>query len=174
MPLTKEQKAAEVALVADKLGDTAVVYLTDYKGLNVGQVTDLRQRFRDSGVEYRVVRNTLLRRALEKAGGFDLLYDHLHGPTAVAFSSEPAAPARVIKDFTKTAGSHLPELKAAFIDGAMYAGDQIDVLASLKSKDELIADIVALLLSPIATIVGALQAPGATLASMLVAMQEEE
>ncbi len=172
MSLTREQKASQIAQVVAQLDRAKAVYLTDYKGLNVDQVNDLRNRFRASGVEYRVVKNTLLRRALEQVGGYEGLYEYLHGPTAAAFSGEPSAAARVIKEFVKMTPIRAPELKAAFVDGSLYGGAEIDALASLKSRDDLLGDILGLLQSPICSIAGAVQAPGSTLASLLVAMQE--
>ena len=172
MPLTKAEKASQIAEVVDQLDQAEAVYLTDYKGLKVGQVEDLRDRFRASGVRYRVVKNTLLKRALEQAGGYDSLLEYLHGPTAAAFSAEPASAARVIKEFVRANSSASLALKAAFVDGAVYSGEEIDTLASLKSRDEMLGDIVGLLLSPICNVVGAVQNPGATLASILVAMQD--
>lgn len=174
MPLTREQKTAEVAGITSQVGEIPALYLTDYKGLTVDQINELRQRFRESGVEYKVVKNTLLRRALEGLGGYEGLFDHLQGPTAMALSDEPAAPARVIKKFASDNKLELPELKVAFIDGALYSGDQIDALAALKSKPELLADIIGLLMAPMTTVVGALQAPGANLAAILEAIQGAE
>lgn len=172
MPLTREQKAAAVEGITGQVDAIPALYLTDYKGLTVDQINDLRRRFRASGVEYKVVKNTLLRRALEGLGGYEDLFDHLHGPTAMALSEEPAAPARVIKKFTRDTKLALPELKVAFIDGAVYGGDQIDALAALKSKNELLADIIGLLMAPMTNIIGALQAPGANLAAILETLQE--
>lgn len=173
MPLTREQKAEEVTVVTGRLQDNPAVYITDYKGLKVEEVNDLRQRFRESGVEYRVVKNTLLRRAMEDVGGYEDLFTHLHGPTAVAFSTEPAAAARVIKDFTKDTRLAFPTLKVAYVDGAVFAGDQLDALASLKSKDEIVGGVVGLLLSPISNVIGAVQAPGGTLVAILEAIQDK-
>lgn len=167
MPLTKEQKTAVVEAITDQLEGALSLYLTDYKGLSVEQANDLRRRFRDSDVEYKVVKNTLLRLAMERLGGYDDLYDHLRGPTAVAFSEEPAAPARVIQSFTKDTRGELPALKVAYIDGAIYGADQLDVLAGLKSKNELIGDIVGLLMAPITNVIGALEAQGTTLVAIL-------
>ena len=172
MPLTKEQKTAAVEAITDQLEAAPMLYLTDYKGLTVEQANDLRRRFRDSGVEYKVVKNTLLRRAMEGLGGYDDLFDHLHGPTAVAFSEEPAAPARVIKSFTKDTRQDLPGLKVAYIDGAVYQAGQLDVLATLKSKNELIGDIVGLLMSPMSNVIGALEAQGTNLNALLQAISE--
>ncbi len=172
MPLTREQKAAEVASVADRLSDCTAVYLTNYEGLDVEQVNDLRRRFRASGVEYKVVKNTLLKRAMEGIGGYDGLYEYLKGPTAVAISTEPAAAARVIKAFVSDTRLERPSLKAAYVDGAVFGSDQIDVLALLKSKEELVGDVIGLLLSPIQTIMGALTAPGSNVAAILETLQE--
>ncbi len=174
MPLTKEQKGEEITFVTEKLGNNPTVYLTDYKGLDVAAMNALRDRFRASGVEYRVVKNTLLRRAMEEVGGYEPLFDHLHGPTALALSTEPSAAARVIKEFHKNSVSTLPELKVAYIDGAIFAGDQIDTLAKLKSREELLGEVVALLLSPASTVVSAIQAPGSTFVGLLKALQEKE
>lgn len=174
MPLTKEQKAAAVDEITGRLEATPTLYLTNYKGLSVEQVNALRRRFRDSGVEYKVVKNTLLRLAMERVGGFDALYEYLHGPTAVALSDEPAAPARVIKKFTEDEKLELPELKVAYVDGSVYPGDQIDVLASLKSKDELLGDILGLLLAPMSNVIGALQSPGQNLVGALKTIAEKE
>ncbi|HMB89368.1 MAG TPA: 50S ribosomal protein L10 [Rhodothermales bacterium] len=174
MPLTKAQKSTQVDEITGQLEGAATLYLTDYQGLSVEQVNELRDRFRKSGVDYKVIKNTLLRLAMERIGGYDELYDHLHGPTAVAISEEPAAPARVIKDFLDDLKTERPELKVAFVDGAIYGSDQLDVLASLKSKDELIADIIGLLMAPMTNIVGALQAQGSNLVGAIKTIAEKE
>jgi len=174
MPLTRENKATEIATVTAMAEDSSAVYLTDFKGLTVEQVNMLRGKFYESGVKYRVVKNTLLRIALQSIGGYEDLFEHLSGPTAVAFCEDPSAPARVIKQFKANTSQAQPALKAAYVGGSVYAGDQIDVLASLKSREELLGDVVGLLLSPMANIVGAIQAPGATLAAILETLQEEE
>ncbi|SHL04837.1 50S ribosomal protein L10 [Rhodothermus profundi] len=174
MPLTRAQKAAILEEIRAKLESAPVIYLTDYMGLNVAQITDLRRRFREAGVEFKVVKNTLLRIALEQRGGYEALLPVLNGPTAVALSEEPAAPARVIKKFIEEQGVELPRLKAAYIDGAVYGADALDTLAALKSKDELIADIMGLLLAPAQNVLGALQGPGQTLAACVQAVAEKE
>lgn len=174
MPMTREQKAAAVDQITELLEATPAIYLTDYKGLTVDQVNDLRKRFRASGIDYKVIKNTLLRLAMERQGGYEELFDHLNGPTAVAFTEEPASPARVIKDYLKDARTEKPELKAAFVDGSVYQADQLDVLAALKSKDELIADIIGLLLSPINNVVGGLQAQGQNLVGAIKTIAEKE
>lgn len=174
MPMTKKDKEAVVDEIAQTLDASSIVYLTDYSGLTVEQANELRNRFRNSGVSYKVYKNTLIRRAMEKLGGYDDLFDHLHGPTAVAFCEEPSAPARVIKKFVKDESVERPELKAAYVDGAFYAAGSLDVLASLKSKDELLGDILGLLMAPISNIVGAVQAPGRNLAGAIQTIAEKE
>ena len=174
MAMTKEQKGVVVDEIIGRLEAAPAVYLTNASGLTVAQANELRGRFRKADVEFKVFKNTLIRLAMERVGGFDAIYDHLNGPTAVALAEEPAAPARVLKDFLSDRNIELPELKAAYIDGAVYGEGSLDVLASLKSKDELIADIIGLLLAPITNIVGALQAPGQNLVGALKTIAEKE
>ena len=173
MSLTKEQKATEISLIAEKLNNNLAVYVTDYMGLNVQAMGALRQGFRKSGVEYRVVKNTLLRCAMQECGGYEELFDFLRGPTAIALSNEPSTAARVIKEFRKSSDSDLPSLKAAYVEGAIFDGDNLDVLVRLKSRDEILGEVIALLLSPASTIASAIQAPGGTLLAILETLQEK-
>lgn len=174
MSVTRQQKELSLAEISEKLETSNTVYLTDYKGLTVAQVNDLRGRFRAAGVDYKVLKNTLVRLAMERKGGFDEIYEYLNGPTAVAFSDEPSTPARVIKKFLSEKNIELPQLKAAYIDGAVYSSDALDVLATLKSKDELLGDILGLLLSPMSNVIGAIQAPGAAIVGALQTLAERE
>ncbi len=174
MPLTKAQKQDAVAAIAEDLQSVSTVYLTDYAGLSVGQANTLRSAFFKADVRYKVLKNTLLRRAME---GLDVdysdLYDHLGGPTAVAFTNDPATPAKVIKKFLEGEKIEIPKLKGAYVDGAFFGPDALDVLAALKSKDELIGDIIGLLLSPMTNVVGALQAQGSNLVGAIKTISEK-
>ena len=172
MALTKEQKTAILEEVHTQLQEANSVYLTNFSGLSVEESNELRGKFKGSNIEYRVIKNTLLKRAMEQIGGYEELYDKLEGPTAVAFSTEPAAPARVIKDFSEASKKDLPALKGAFIDGAIYGADSLDVLASLKSKSELISDILGLLMAPMSNVVGAMQGQGSTLVGAIKTIAE--
>ena len=174
MALTKQQKETILAEVTTQLEEASTIYLTNASGLTVDNANSLRKKFRESDIQYRVVKNTLLRLAMEKVGGYEELYEYLAGPTAVAFSNEPAAPARVMKDFSKGPGAGLPALKGAFVDGAVYGSDALESLAALKSKDELIADIIGLLMSPMTNVVGALQAQGGNLVGAIKTIAEKE
>lgn len=174
MALSKKQKAEILEDVTGQLENASMVYLTNCSGLTVEGANELRSKFRKSNVQYRVVKNTLLRLAMERIGGYEELFDQLKGPTAVAFSEEPSAPARVMKDFAKGPGAGLPELKAAYIDGAIYGADSLDTLASLKSKEELIGDVVGLLLAPMSNVLGSLEAQGSNLVGAIKTISERE
>ena len=174
MPLTKDQKQEQVAAIAEQLEGHNTVYLADYAGLTVEEVTRLRRAFRDADIQFRVYKNTLLRRAMEDRGGFDELFEQLNGPTAVAFTNDPASPAKVIKKFLEGRDRELPKFKGAFVDGAVFGEGQLDALANLKSKDELIADILGLLMAPITNVASALGAPGRKLAGVVKEIAERE
>ncbi len=173
--MTREKKAEVLELIAQKLEEYPTVYLTDFTGLSVAEITQLRRRFREAGVEFRVVKNTLLRIAMERVNrDGEKLEAYLEGPTAIALTGDPAQPARIIKTFWKDLGANKPLVKAALVEDALYPGEEIDVLASLKSRDELIGDIIGLLLAPISNVVGAVQAPGSALVGALQTIAEKE
>ena len=172
MPLTQQQKREALGAITEQLDAANTVYLTDYQGLTVAQANSLRRAMSAADIDFKVLKNTLLRRAMEQKGGFDDLFDQLNGPTAVALSNDPAAPAKVLKKFLEDNALEIPRFKGAFIDGAIYAEGNLDVLAKLKSKDELIADILGLLLAPITNVASALGAQGAGLASIVKQISE--
>lgn len=173
MALTKEQKREAVAAIAEDLQSVNTVYLTDYAGLSVEKVNALRSEFFKAGVQYKVLKNTLLRRAMEGSGtDYSGLFEHLGGPTAVAFTNDPATPGKVIKKFLEN--NDLPKLKAAYVDGAVFGPDALEQLAALKSKDELIGDILGLLMAPVTNVVGALQAQGSNIVGALKTIAEKD
>lgn len=183
MALTRDEKADIIDAISEKLEETPTVYLTNAKGLTVAESNDLRGRFYEADVEFAVVKNTLARIAMERAGGFEELKKHLEGPTAIAFSESPNAPARAIQDFREDHGSGeeeeedkqlRPSLKAAFVDGDLYGADQLDVLAGLKSREELLGEILSLLQSPVQDVIGALTSQGDQLAGIAQALAERE
>jgi large subunit ribosomal protein L10 len=171
--MNRDQKSAVVDEISERLSQVSTIYLTNYSGLTVAQANELRARFRASGVDFKVLKNTLVRLAMQRIGGYDDVFEHLNGPTGVVFSNDPATPARVIKKFLSDNGTlELPEVKAAYIDGAVYGGGSLDVLASLKSKNEIIGDVIGLLLSPMTNVVGALQAQGGNIVGALKTLAE--
>lgn len=175
MPKNRAEKAELIEEIGEKLDEYPILYLTNFSGLTVAQSNDLRGRFREAGVEYKVTKNTLARIALDRLEGMDALEDFFAGPTAVAFSEDPAKPARVIQDFVEDEDVERPELKVAWVEGELYEGsDALDTLADLKSREELIGEIAGLLLSPAQNVVGGLKGAGQNLAGILNTLSEED
>lgn len=175
MSKTRAEKAEIIDDIGQKLDEYPIIYLTNFSGLTVAQSNDLRGRFREAGVDYQVTKNTLAQIALDRLEGMDVLEDFFHGPTAVAYSEDPAKPARVIQEFLEEEELERPELKVAWIEGELYEGhDALDTLADLKSREELIGEIVGLLQSPAQNIVGGLTSSGQNLAGIIEALAEED
>lgn len=173
--MTKQEKIALVEQLGVTLSETPNIYIADMGGLNVAEVQDLRQACFDAGIKLQVVKNTLLKKALENAeGNYEGVFESLVSQTSVFFVGDAInAPAKVIKDFRKT--KEKPLLKAAYIDEAVFIGDQsLEELTKLKSKNELIGDIISLLQSPAKNVVGALQSGGNKLAGIIKTLQERE
>jgi len=149
-------------------------YLADISGLNAEDTSDLRRLCFKQDVKLVVVKNTLLRKALENSGkNTEELYDALKGNTSVMFTENGNVPAKLIKDFSKK--HDRPVLKAAYVEESVYVGaDQLDVLVAVKSKNELIADVVALLQSPMKTVLGQLQSGGNIIHGVLDTLKEKE
>jgi len=149
----KELKQQIVSEIKAKFENSSSVVLTDYRGLNVAQVTELRKKMREAGVEYRVLKNTMIRFAAHELG-LEGLDPYLEGPTAVAFSADPVAPAKIIYDFAKD--NKQLEIKVGVLDGKVIDVAQVKALAELPSREELLAKVL-----------GGMQAPLYGLASVL-------
>ena len=171
--MTREEKDLQIKELTQMLADNSVLYLTDATGLNAEETTQLRRACYKNDVRMRVVKNTLLRRAMEASKGTDFneLYEVLTGQTALLVGNVGNAPAKILKEFRKK--SNMPTLKAAYVEESTYLGDdQIDALTAIKSKDELIAELIALLQSPMKNVVGALNSGGNTVSGLVKALQE--
>ena len=171
--MTRDEKQAQVAKLGEMLSSKAHFYLADISGLTAEQTTQLRRLCFQQGVELHVVKNTLLRRALlaRQVADYEPLYEHLKGSTCVFLSDVANAPARLIKEFRRT--SEKPILKAAYAEESVYEGDgQLEMLSTLKSREELIADVVMLLQSPMQRVVGALSSAGGNLGGILKTLSE--
>lgn len=158
--MTKEQKTEVIELLKSKFSQYENFYITDTESLSVDQVGKLRRACFDKNVEMKVAKNTLIKKALESldAEKYSGVYDSLHNVTALMFSENPKDPAVILSSFRKDAKAEKPELKLAFINGDLYAGDnQLKALTQIKTKNELIGDVIGLLLSPIQRVIGALQ-----------------
>ena len=155
--MTKEEKLVVINSLTEQLQAYPHFYITDIEALNAEQTAALRRKCFESDVKLVVVKNTLLVKALEKVEKADAdLVKVLEGPTSVMFANVATAPAVLIKDFRKKAEK--PVLKAAFAEGGVYVGDdKLDTLCNIKSKEELIGDIIALLQSPAKNVISALQ-----------------
>ena len=173
--MTKSEKVAVVDELKEKFENATSFYITDSSTLTVAKVNDLRGLCFEKGVEMRVVKNTLVRKALEsfpEERNYADLYDSLKGPTALMFSETANAPAKLIEEFRK-GDIERPVLKAAYIDTSVYVGDeQLKSLAALKSKEELVGDIIGLLQSPAKNVISALKSGGSTIAGILKTLEE--
>ena len=172
--MTREEKVAQIGELKDKFEQSSYFYITDASTLTVEKVNQLRGKCYEANVEVRVVKNTLAIKALEsfpEEMGYSGLFNALKGPTTLMFSEVANMPAKVIKEFRKT--SERPILKAAYIDSAIYEGDnQVDALAALKSKEELVGDVILLLQSPMKNVLGSLQSGGNTISGLLKALEQ--
>lgn len=171
---TRTQKDEVIAELIGEIKATNVLYLTDASALTAEATSSLRRACHTNGIRMRVVKNTLLRKAMERIEDKDYsaLFPTLTGQTAVLFAEKGNAPAKMIQDFRKK--NPKPVLKSAWIDEAVFIGDdQIAMLANLKGKEELIGDIIALLQSPIKNVIGGLQGSGGQRIAGLVKALEE-
>jgi len=154
MIATKEHKQETVETLAGRLKQSATIYLTDFTGLNVARLTDLRRRLRAAGVEYVVVKNTLAKRAFDAAqvAGLDV---HLAGPTGLVLAgADPVAPAKVLADFARE--HERLAVKAGLVEGKAVAAEQVQRLALLPSRAELMGQVGGALQAPLSGFVGAL------------------
>ena len=158
--MTKQEKNEVIELLKGKFSQYNNFYITDTESLTVAQVGKLRNVCFDKQVEMKVAKNTLIRKALESidAEKYAGVFDSLHKVTALMFSENPKDPAVIISGFRKANNNEKPVLKAAFINGDVFVGDnQLKALTQIKTKNELIGDIIGLLQAPIQRVLGALQ-----------------
>jgi large subunit ribosomal protein L10 len=170
--MTREEKNNAIVGLGAQLAENKNFYLTDISGLTAEKNSDLRRLCFKSDVKIQVIKNSLLRKAMEKNDiDFAEMYNSLKGNTAIMFGESTNAPAKIIKEFRKKQDK--PVLKSAFIEESFYFGDdQVEVLCSLKSKDELIGEIIGLLQSPPKTVISSLQSAGGTLSGILKTLSE--
>lgn len=174
--MTKEQKAKVVADTVEHIERASGLYLASFPKLTVEKANKLRSKFFEVGVDYIVVKNTLLKRALEQVGGYDEVFPYLVNQTAVAFAyDDPIQPARILKDFIKDNESML-NVKVCVIDKEVFDGSRLEELASLPTREDLIASIVGSIAAPAQGIVGAINGvmSGIVYAIDAIARQKEE
>lgn len=173
--MNREEKNQVIEVLAEKLANNPHFYLTDISEMAVEDSNKLRGAFYEKGIKLEVVKNTLLKQAMERVEDKDYsdLYAVLKGATSILFTEVGNTPAKVIKQFRKS--SEKPVLKAAFVEECAYIGDnQIDTLSSIKSKDELIGDLIGLLQSPAKNVISGLKSGGSKLSGILKTLSEKE
>lgn len=174
--MTKSEKTLAIEELAGKFADSKYFYITDCSELTVETVNNLRRKCFEQGIQLKVVKNTLIKKALTKASesnqaNYEDLFAALKGPSALMFTETGNAPAKLIKKFRED--NEKPLLKAAFVESDVYVGDdQLDALVNIKSKEELIGDIILLLESPMKNLFGSLQSGGNTISGLLKALEE--
>lgn len=172
--MNKEDKSLLVKELGQNIADFNHFYVVDAGGMNSGKTSDLRRECFKREVKMMVVKNTLFIKALEQAeGDYEQLYDTLVGSSAIIFSNVGNVPAKLIKEFGRA--NKKPVLKGAYVEQCLYIGEEnLEALVNVKSKDELIGDIIALLQSPAKNVISALQSGGSTIHGVLKTLSERE
>lgn len=170
--MNKEEKHELVLALTEQIKEYGNFYITDTSDLTVEKVNSIRRKCYESDITMQVAKNSLIKKAMEAAGGdFSPMFDVLKGSSSILFSKSGTAPAKLIKQLRKK--GEKPILKAAYIDTAIFIGDnQLDTLVNLKSKEQLIGEIVGLLQSPAKNVISALKSGGNTIAGVVKTLQE--
>ena len=150
--MKRSEKEQLVTELRDKLQGASAVYYTDFTGLNVKRMTDLRRRFRKAGVEYVVIKNTLALRAVNESG---MTGERLRGPTGIVVGPDPVAAAKVLTDFARE-NDQKPDIKGGLLEGRTIGVDQVKALATLPPREQMLAELAGGLQAPLASFVGAL------------------
>jgi large subunit ribosomal protein L10 len=171
--MNRNEKSEIISEIKGLLESSSAVYLTDYHGINVEDISSLRNQFRNEGVRYKVYKNTLVKRALNEMGKYDKIADHLTGMVGFAFTTtNPIAPAKIINKYF--GDKDKLSLKACYVEGEYFDGSQLKTLATLPTKKELIASIMGSLNSPVSGIVGTINAVMRDLVSVVEQISQRE
>lgn len=171
--MTKAEKTQLIEELVVKFSDAKYFYLTDFSTLNAEQTSDLRRMCSEKDVEMVVIKNKLIKKTLQRISEeqYEGVFEHLAGPTAVLFSESGKLPAQILKEYRKS--NKMPTLKAAYVESSVVAGDdQIDYLSTLKSKEDMIGDLIGLLQAPMTNLMGALNSGSGTIHGILKALEE--
>lgn len=171
--MQKNEKAEIIKELKDKVSRASGMYLADFTGITVQQVNELRRELYKAGVEYRVVKNTLLRKALESLSGYEKVYDKLVGPTAIAFGyDDPIIAAKLLKKFSEK--NNVLKVKACVIENKVYDGNELSNIANMPSRPEMIASIIGSIQSPMSGLVGVISAVMRDLVNVLDAIEKKK
>ncbi len=171
--MKRSEKEEIIAEMAETVGRARGLFFTDFTGLTVEQATELRREFRKSGIQYRVVKNTLMEKALESVGGYDGIEDKLVGPTGVAFAfDDPVSPAKIIKQFSS---KHKKlSLKACVLEHELFDGSRLDELASLPTRRELMGAVVGAVQFPLGGVPNVIQSVLRELVSVIGEIEKKK
>ena len=171
--MNKQEKNQLIDILTEQITTNKYLYITDIANMNVATTGKLRRLCFKRGVKMVVVKNALLRKAMERSGkNFEDLYSVLSGHTSIMFAEQANAPAKLIKEFRKT--GTVPTLKGAYVEESVYVGEiHLEALCSLKTKNEIIGDVIALLQSPAKNVIAALQSGGHTISGVLKTLSEK-
>lgn len=171
--MKREEKEQIIAGVAQEVGKAKGLFFTNFSGLTVEEATELRREFRKSGIGYRVVKNTLIQKALESVTGYDRVYPKLVGPTGVAFAyDDPVAPAKIIRKFAE---KHKKlSLKVCVFEQEVFDGSRLDELAKLPTRKEVMAAVLGSVEAPLAGVPGVLQAVVRDLVSVIGEIEKKK
>ena len=171
--MKRSEKEQIIAGVKEKIARAQGLYFTDFTGITVGQITELRREFRKSNIDYQVVKNTLARTALESVTGYDKVYDRLRLPTGIAFGfDDPIAPAKIIKKYREK--NQKLTVKVCVVEKQVFEGSQLDQIAKLPTRAEAIAGILGSIQAPMTGIVGAINAVMRDLVSVIDAIEKKK
>jgi len=170
--MNKEEKHELVIALTEQMKEFGNFYITDTSNLTVAKINDIRRKCFESDITMKVAKNSLIQKAMEAADGdYSPIYDVLKGSSSILFCKSATAPAKLIKQLRKK--SDKPILKAAYIDSSVFIGDkQLDTLINLKSKEQLLGEVIGLLQSPAKNVISALQSGGNILAGVVKTLQE--
>ncbi len=172
--MKRSEKEQIITEVKEKIERAKSMYFADFTGITVEQINELRREFRKANIDYRVVKNTLARKALESVTGYDKVYDKLVGHTGIAFGyDDPVAPAKIIKKFRDKHENKL-SVKVCVLEHQVFEGSQLDVLAKLPSRGEMIASILGSIQAPIQGVAGAVNAVMQNLVSVIDAIEKKK
>jgi len=171
--MKKSEKDQIIAEVAEEISKASGMFFTDFSGISVEHITAVRREFRKAGCGYRVAKNTLIIKALERVGGYETVADKLVGPTGIAFGYEDAlAPAKIIKQFNEKSGKL--QAKVCVVEKQVFDGSQLEVLSKLPGRKELIAGIIGGVQAPAQGIVGAISAVMRDLVSVIGEIEKKK
>lgn len=171
--MKRSEKLQIITEVTEKVSRAKSLFFADFTGISVEQINELRREFRKSGIEYHVLKNTLVRKALESVTGYDKVFDQLVGPTAIAFSyGDPIAPARIMKKFREK--HEKLNVKVCVLEKQVYDGSKLNELAKLPSREEMVAGILGSIQSPISGVVNAIAAVMRNVVNVIDAIEKQK